>query len=276
MRRTRGFTLLEVLVVVGTISVLVALLMPALHKTRQSAMRLACASNMRQLGVAVQAYAAENRGVLPFAAMKVSPPSGGTHAGMWCLSWDDLISDHLGGNLSTAEKEAAFNYKGLEVLKCPSDPYDPVYGTAGVHRRSYALVRAASAVNPNDGRPFGGVAYQWTVPSLAAYQPSGKFQLKISQIRNASSTFLAVENPNPWNAQGYDYESFIDTPAQVSPYVMWLGDVLTGDRARRTFHGDRWNFLYVDGHVESLQLEDTVRNGDFGIAHGAWTRHAWD
>jgi prepilin-type N-terminal cleavage/methylation domain-containing protein/prepilin-type processing-associated H-X9-DG protein len=257
-RHRHGFTLVELLVVIGIIAVLIAVIMPALQKARRSAVMLQCAGNMRQIGAAISAYAQENRGVLPFAAMKVTPPGGGTHASMWCLTWDDLIAEHLGAKMTTAEKEAAFNYRGIPSLVCPADPIATVFSTPNVQRRSYALVRAAGA--SKDGKPFRGVAGQWTVSSLAAYVPSLKYQIKVNQIRQPSETLMVVERANAWNAQGYEYESYVDVPGQVSQFVAFAGDVLTLEKSRQTFHGDRWNFLFVDGHVAYLKPKFGVTN----------------
>jgi prepilin-type N-terminal cleavage/methylation domain-containing protein/prepilin-type processing-associated H-X9-DG protein len=65
-KRSRGFTLIELLVVVGIIAVLLALLLPALAAARANARRTACLSNLRQIGIAIQAYANDNDGRIPY------------------------------------------------------------------------------------------------------------------------------------------------------------------------------------------------------------------
>ena len=60
MTRDRGFTLIELLVVIAVIAVLMAILMPALHRAREQGQRAACLSNLKQLTVAWILYADEN------------------------------------------------------------------------------------------------------------------------------------------------------------------------------------------------------------------------
>src|SRR3954470_17029165 len=71
--RSRGFTLVELLVVIGIIAVLISVLLPTLGKARQAANSLSCQSSERSIGQLMQMYAAGNHGYLPPASFTFKP-----------------------------------------------------------------------------------------------------------------------------------------------------------------------------------------------------------
>jgi prepilin-type N-terminal cleavage/methylation domain-containing protein/prepilin-type processing-associated H-X9-DG protein len=71
-RRFAGFSLVELLVVIGIIAVLIALLLPSLARAREQAKRTQCLSNLRQIGIAIHGYASDHKGRIPYGP--IEPP----------------------------------------------------------------------------------------------------------------------------------------------------------------------------------------------------------
>ena len=65
MNKNKGFTLIELLVVIAIIAILAGMLLPALNRARESARRIKCLNNVRQVSVASHLYAADHREIFP-------------------------------------------------------------------------------------------------------------------------------------------------------------------------------------------------------------------
>ena len=74
-QKIRGFTLVELLVVIAIIALLMGILLPALGRVRRQGRKIACLSNVRQMGIALQAYVIDNDNRLPPSSCNLSDPN---------------------------------------------------------------------------------------------------------------------------------------------------------------------------------------------------------
>lgn len=123
--RTRAFTLVELLVVIGIISLLIAILLPSLQKAREQARNVVCLSNVRQLTMAIINYAGNNRGMYPKTSHWTTENAWSSWGTYGTISNDPPPSGPLkpvGFGLLT--KNRYTDSQSFMLWYCPSRPQD--------------------------------------------------------------------------------------------------------------------------------------------------------
>jgi len=171
-----GFTLIELLVVIAIISILAALLMPAMNEVRQRANSIKCASNLKQLGYANRLYLSDYDGLFPFY-MEYGGFRGSAHVFR-------LLLPYAG--------------ESQWVYDCPSDKRDIIRTDPDVlkNRCSYAA---------NDYLTGGYGNYPGTYPFARGLTREVDVSTSPGRLVNFVESDLSIE---PWKYIGYSHGTF--------------------------------------------------------------------
>jgi prepilin-type N-terminal cleavage/methylation domain-containing protein/prepilin-type processing-associated H-X9-DG protein len=132
--RRSGFTLIELLVVIAVISVLIALLLPAVQSAREAARRIQCTNNLKQIGLALHNYADANN-VLPAAEMQFLGMANGSNYSALSQILPYLEQSSLFNSINFSlydvdPSNSTAMVTSVNGFICPSDTYNPtpLYG----------------------------------------------------------------------------------------------------------------------------------------------------
>jgi prepilin-type N-terminal cleavage/methylation domain-containing protein/prepilin-type processing-associated H-X9-DG protein len=246
-RGTRGFTLIELLVVVVILGILMGLVSSVVQKARSAGRTAKCASNQRQLFIALGLFMGDNDGALP---INYENTTNGV------VTWDDQISGYDGRNLSSDQIRAGLLWatsslpSSVYFYRCPEEHKNDTAGSR-VLIRSYTM--------PRTGRGFAGTFRHESYLNL---WPEGRF----SSIAQPKQTILLCEVRGNQTRLGGVNGLVVDGP-QVPVVGARQDQVGLGP-----MHGNSWNYLMCDGSVQRLSASNTIGTGTLSAPLGMWTR----
>lgn len=230
-----GFTLIELLVVIAIIAILAAMLLPALARAKEKAIRIKCMSNVKQIGLATYIYAGDNRDHLPDA---------GVHAGQY-WPWDIIDNPVAQQMLSSGCTREVFYDPGF-----PEQNSDPAWFYAGgsVHVTGYAYAwdNTPSLTPTNQNRLItGNKLVDTSRPGSPSYPPPSPSTRPLT----ACVTISDIGQRDPTKVATYKWRDIIGG--------------LGAQYKHRSAHFNKnlpsgGNIGMLDGHVEWRKFEEML------------------
>lgn len=222
-----GFSLVEILVVVGIVGILAAMTFPVLQNTREQGARAACLGNLAAVSRGLLHYTLDQNGLFPYTFESNAVTGVRSH-------WSQGVFE---GGYTTS----------VESFLCPSMKYDPSVANQNLRSRS-AMIRGLKFSETSPGAnnaTWGYVSYGANRYGLMSYASDDRKRASLPAITNQSRVLMLIEADRP------GFYGFFSIAGSL---VAALSATTTNTSPIASRHVGVANASFVDGHVESINV----------------------